>query len=101
MRVPRVDRVIKAGGGTALLVMDRVEGSSLDQLPAQQITDDLLRQLWAEVPKLRRAGIAHRSLRTANVMIEGGGRPWLTDFSFSELAATQRQMDLDLAESTP
>jgi uncharacterized membrane protein YbhN (UPF0104 family) len=98
VRVPRVDRVIKAGGGTALLVMDRVEGSSLDQLPAQQITDDVLQQLWAEVHKLHRAGIAHRSLRTANVMIEDDGRPWLTDFSFSELAATQRQMDLDLAE---
>ena len=31
-------------------------------------------------------------------MIEGGRLPWLTDFSFSELAATQRQKDLDLAE---
>ena len=31
-------------------------------------------------------------------MIGGDGRPWLTDFSFSELAATQRQQDLDLAE---
>src|ERR1019366_1004529 len=38
------------------------------------------------------------SLRAANVMIEDGGRPWLTDFSFSELAATRRQQDLDLAE---
>jgi len=26
------------------------------------------------------------------------GLPWLTDFSFSELAATPRQKDLDLAE---
>ena len=64
--------LIKAGGGTALLVMELVDGSC--------------------------AGIAHRSLRAANVMIGGDGRPRLTDFSFSELAATQRQMDLDLAE---
>jgi glycosyltransferase 2 family protein len=98
VRVPRVDRVIKAGGGTALLVMDRVEGSSLGQLPAERISDDLMRRLWAEVDRLHRAGIAHRSLRAANVMIESDGRPWLTDFSFSELAATQRQQDLDLAE---
>jgi glycosyltransferase 2 family protein len=98
VRVPRVDQVIKAGGGTALLVMDRVAGSSLDRLPAQQITDDLLQRLWAEVHRLHRAGIAHRSLRAANVMIGGDGLPWLTDFSFSELVATQRQMDLDLAE---
>jgi undecaprenyl-diphosphatase len=31
-------------------------------------------------------------------MVDGGMLPWLTDFSFSELAATQRQKDLDVAE---
>ena len=98
VRVPRVDQVIKAGGGTALLAMDRVDGSSLGQLPAERISDDLLQRLWAEVDKLHHAGIAHRSLRPANVMIERDELPWLTDFSFSELAATQRQQDLDLAE---
>ncbi len=41
--VPRVDRVIKAGGGTALLAMEQIEGSSLGLLPAQRISDDLLR----------------------------------------------------------
>ena len=94
----RIDQVIKAGGGTALLVMDQIEGSSLGLLPAQRISDDLLRMLWADVDRLHRAGIAHRSLRTANVMAGNDGRPWLTDFSFSELAATQRQKNLDLAE---
>ena len=98
VRVPRVDQVIKAGDGTALLAMDRVDGSSLGQLPAQRISDDLLQRLWAEVDRLHRAGIAHRSLRMANVIAGDDGRPWLTDFSFSELAATQRQKDLDLAE---
>jgi uncharacterized membrane protein YbhN (UPF0104 family)/tRNA A-37 threonylcarbamoyl transferase component Bud32 len=98
VRVPRVERVIKADDGIALLVMEQVDGQSLGQLPAERISDDLLRQLWAEVDRLHRAGIAHRSLRAANVMIEDGERPWLTDFSFSELAATPRQMNLDLAE---
>ncbi|MGH3255188.1 MAG: lysylphosphatidylglycerol synthase domain-containing protein [Streptosporangiaceae bacterium] len=98
VRVPRVERVIKADDGTALLVMERVDGQSLGQLPAERISDDLLRQLWAEVDSLHRAGIAHRSLRAANVMVEDGERPWLTDFSFSELAATPQQINLDLAE---
>ena len=48
--------------------------------------------------KLHRAGIAHRSLRAANVMVDQAGRPVIADFSFSELAATPRQMDLDVAE---
>ena len=98
VRVPRVDRVIKAADGTVLLAMERVDGSPLDQLPAQLISDELLRRLWAEVDRLHRAGIAHRALRAANVVVDGAGQPWLTDFSFSDLTATQRQMDIDLAE---
>jgi undecaprenyl-diphosphatase len=96
--VPGVERVVKAGGDTALLVLDWVDGSPLEQLPADQITDDLLVRLWAEVDKLHRAGIAHRSLRAANVMAGQDGLPVIADFSFAELAATQRQKDLDVAE---
>jgi glycosyltransferase 2 family protein len=98
MIVPSVRRVIKAGDDTALLVMDWVDGGSLEQLPTGQITDDLLVRLWADVGKLHQAGIAHRSLRAANVMLSAGGRPTIVDFSFSELSATRRQMDLDVAE---
>jgi glycosyltransferase 2 family protein len=96
--VPRVDRVIKADADTALLVMEWVDGSSLEQLPAGHITDELLVGLWAEVDRLHRAGIAHRSLRAANVLIDSAGRPVIADFSFSELSATRRQLDLDVAE---
>ena len=91
---PGVDRVVRAGD-TALLVMEWVDGSSLEQV---QVTDDLLVRLWAQVDKLHRAGIAHRSLRAANVMVSPEGLPRIVDFGFSELAATPRQMDLDVAE---
>ena len=60
MSVPSVDRVVRAGD-TALLVMDWIDGCSLDRLAAGQIGDDLLTRLWAEVAKLHRAMIAHRS----------------------------------------
>src|SRR5690349_9279463 len=94
---PGVDRVVRAGD-TVLLVMPWTGGCSLDRLPSGQIGDDLLARLWAEVDKLHRAGIAHRSLRTANVMADPAGRPTIVDFSFSELDATPRQLDLDVAE---
>ena len=96
--VPRVHNVVIAPGGTALLVMDLVPGSSLDRLPAGEITDDLLRRLWTAVARLHGAHLAHRSLRAANVMVDECGRPWLVDFSFAELAASRRQLDLDVAE---
>ena len=95
--VPGVDRIVRAGD-TALLVLEWVDGCSLDRLPAGQVGDDLLARLWAEVGTLHRAGIAHRSLRAANVMVSPAGQPTIIDFGFSELAATQRQQDLDVAE---
>jgi len=96
--VPAVRQVVKTADGSALLAMDRVDGCSLDRVPPHQLTDALLRALWREVDRLHRARIAHRSLQAGNIVVDRAGRPWLTDFSFSELAATQRQLDLDVAE---
>ena len=96
--VPAVRQVIKAGDGSALLAMARVNGSSLGQLPAPRVSDSLLRELWKQVDGLHRARIAHRSLRSANIVVDAVGRPWIVDFSFSELGATQRQIALDTAE---
>ena len=96
--VPRVHGVVVAPDGTALLVMDLVPGSSLDLLPAGEVGDDLLRRLWTGVARLHDAHLAHRSMRAANVMVEPSGRPWVVDFSFAELSASRRQMDLDVAE---
>ena len=56
VRVPRVDRVIKAADGTALLAMERVDGSPLDRLPAERISDEVLQRLWAEVDRLHQRG---------------------------------------------
>jgi glycosyltransferase 2 family protein len=96
--VPAVRQVIKAADGSALLAMERVDGRSLDRIPVQGISDMMLRELWKQVDGLHRARIAHRSLRAANIVVDRAGRPWIVDFSFSELGATQRQMALDVAE---
>jgi len=96
--VPAVRQVIKAGDGSALLAMARISGSSLGQLPAPRISDALLWELWKQVDCLHRARIAHRSLRAANIVVDGASQPWIVDFSFSELGATQRQIALDTAE---
>jgi undecaprenyl-diphosphatase len=96
--VPAVRQVIKTADGSALLVMERLDGSSLGQTPVPLISAAMLQQLWHEVDKLHRARIAHRSLRAANIVVDGALRPWVVDFSFSELGATPRQMALDVAE---
>ena len=96
--VPAVRQVVKTSDGSALLAMDRVDGCSLDRVPPNSLTDALLQALWREVDRLHQAKIAHRSLGGTNIMVDRAARPWLTDFSFSELAATERQIALDVAE---
>jgi undecaprenyl-diphosphatase len=98
VHVPSVDRLVESADGSAVLAMELVTGASLERLPAADITDDLLRELWGEVDRLHQARIAHRGLRAANVMVDATGRPCLTDFSFAELTATDRQIALDVAE---
>jgi undecaprenyl-diphosphatase len=98
VRVPRVDRLAAASGGSLLLVMQLVDGRSLQAEPGERVTDELLRGMWDQVRRMHGAGIAHRSLRPANVMVDGSSRPWIVDFSFAELVATERQRALDRAE---
>lgn len=98
VHVPHVHRVVEAPDGSVMLTMDFVAGHSMEGSRAEDVTDEQLQQLWREVECLHRAGVAHRSLRTANVMVDASDRPWIVDFSFSEVAATERQLALDRAE---
>jgi glycosyltransferase 2 family protein len=96
--VPHVDQVIKAGDGSVLLTMELIAGRPLDEIPDENITDQLARDLWLEVSRLHQARIAHRSLHDGNIIVGEDGCPRLVDFSFAELAATSRQLDIDVAE---
>jgi undecaprenyl-diphosphatase len=96
--VPHVGQVIKADDGSVLLTMELVAGQRLDEIPADSITDELARDVWIEVSRLRQARIAHRSLHGGNILVGENASPRLADFSFAELAATSRQLAIDVAE---
>jgi undecaprenyl-diphosphatase len=85
-------------GGTALLVEERLTARSLDMLAPEELSEALLADMWAQVARLRRARIAHRDLRLANVMVDGESRVWIVDFGFAEAAAGPRRLDQDVAE---
>ena len=81
-----------------LLAYARTAGDSLDRVPDEAITDDVLRGIWQGVQTMRIHRIAHRDLRLANVMLAPDGRPWMIDFGFAEIAATDQMLDTDVAE---
>ncbi|WP_431871353.1 serine/threonine-protein kinase [Nocardiopsis eucommiae] len=79
-------------GGVTFIVMELLDGESLrDRLrrtgplsedEVERIARPLLGALWAA----HRAGVIHRDVKPANIMLsEGGARPVLTDFGIANL----------------
>ena len=95
---PRVRAVVGLGDEDVALVVDWVAGRSLDRVPAEEVTDDVLRAAWTHVRTLRRNGVAHRDLRLANIFLADDGSVLLIDFSFAELTASRQLLDTDVAE---
>jgi glycosyltransferase 2 family protein len=98
VRTPAVLATLGVAGSSALLVEERLTARSLDTLAAEEISEGLLADMWAQVARLRGARIAHRDLRLANVMVDGDDRVWVVDFGFAEAAAGARRLDQDVAE---
>ena len=60
--------------------------------------DEMLDEIWGQVAILRRFRIAHRDLRRANLLVDEDGQPWVIDFGFSEVAASDALLDADVAQ---
>jgi undecaprenyl-diphosphatase len=95
---PRLVVTASAGDDGFLLAYERVAGASLDRVEDAAITDEVLLSIWRGVERMRLRRIAHRDLRLANVLLAPDGRPWLIDFGFAEIAATNQMLDTDVAE---
>lgn len=78
------------------VVFDAIEGETLDSV-GDELSDPVLRGAWSQVQIMRRAGLAHRDLRAANLLV-ADGEPWVIDFGFAEVAADDRLLDQDVAE---
>ena len=98
VRTPRLRGVVDVGTDSMLLAYEMIDGVSLDGLDGDEITDQLMRGIWEQVAILRSRRIAHRDLRRANVFVQSGGKPWLIDFGFSEVAVDSEILDADTAQ---
>lgn len=100
VRTPELAAVGRIGDEdySMLLAQRAIEGRSLDSVPPEEFTDGILTESWRQIAILRTFGIAHRDLRLANVFLDAQNNPWIIDFGFSELAASDLLLDNDIAE---
>ncbi|MGH9011739.1 MAG: phosphatase PAP2 family protein, partial [Acidimicrobiia bacterium] len=94
-RTPAVVTMIGMSGGSALLVQEHIPARGLADEP--DVSDVTLTEVWRVVAALRSAGIAHRDLRLANVLVDADGGAWLVDFGFGEASASDRALAGDVA----
>jgi glycosyltransferase 2 family protein len=97
VRVPAVVLAAPDADGNALLVTRQPDIEPLELSSADQVSDEVLEDLWQQVNRLHRAGISHGRLNASNVLVTDDG-PMLVDLSAASLAAPQSAIDIDAAE---
>ena len=75
-----------------------VGGSRLSSVGPDTISGPVLADLWHSVAALEKHKLAHRLLRTDNVLVTKNEQAWLVDLSVADLGATARQLAVDVAE---
>jgi undecaprenyl-diphosphatase len=95
---PRVRALAVVEPSAYVLAYEAIDGRSLDGVPPEQVTDEVLAAVWRELAGLRAIRIAHRDLRLANIFLGRDGKVWMIDFGFSELAASDLLLANDVAE---
>jgi glycosyltransferase 2 family protein len=98
VQVPSVALARPTGNGAGLLVMDYIPGVSLGELPAGQLDDQLLSQVWRQVGRLHDHRIAHHDLGRWSVVVDEQRQPWLIDFDASQAMANDAELATDVAE---
>jgi DNA-binding beta-propeller fold protein YncE len=97
---PNVIPVYRAGeeAGRLFLVMRFVDGPSLADVLGDRgrlhlgEAVDLVRQIAAGLDAAHAAGLVHRDVKPANILIERDGRAFLGDFGISKLAQADDQL---------
>jgi uncharacterized membrane protein YbhN (UPF0104 family) len=85
--------------GPPFLIQRQVDGRALSSLPAEAVDDALLGEVWRNVRALGSARIAHHGLTASNLLVDGGGRIRITDFTFSRVGTPDGQNCQDVAEA--
>lgn len=98
INTPNILGLCHVAGASWALVQQAIDGQSLDKVDPKTITDAQLQQVWQVVNRMHGAYIAHRDLRTANILRDKTGKLWLIDFGFAELSPGAQGITRDTVE---
>ncbi|MCP9947526.1 hypothetical protein [Actinomadura madurae] len=97
-RTPRLAGTCEVGTEAALLAYEHVPGRRLGDVPDEEITDELLTDVWRQFRSLQAGRLAHRRLQEEAVLVGEDGLAYITDLRSGETAAGDLALRLDLAQ---
>ncbi|MCX5204369.1 flippase-like domain-containing protein [Streptomyces sp. NBC_00237] len=95
---PKLIATSELGPDAVMLVYEHLGGRTLDSLPDEEITDELLRDAWRQVEALQSRRIAHRRLAGDAILVDRSGTVILTDLRGGEIAAGDIVLRMDVAQ---
>ncbi|MEV0257566.1 lysylphosphatidylglycerol synthase domain-containing protein [Streptomyces sp. NPDC050732] len=95
---PKLIATSELGPDAVMLVYEHTGGRSLDSLPDEAITDELLCDTWRQVQALQSRRIAHRRLAGDAILVDRSGTVILTDLRGGEIAAGDLVLRIDIAQ---
>ncbi|MFI1594014.1 lysylphosphatidylglycerol synthase domain-containing protein [Streptomyces venezuelae] len=95
---PKLIATSELGPDAVMLVYEHTGGHSLDSLPDEAITDELLCDTWRQVQALQSRRIAHRRLAGDAILVDRSGTVILTDLRGGEIAAGDLVLRIDIAQ---
>ncbi|MFI6456569.1 YbhN family protein [Streptosporangium amethystogenes] len=95
---PRLVGTSEIGTEAALLAYEHIPTRALDDIPDEEIDDNLLAQIWEQVLLLQVQRLAHRRLTGDSIHVDREGRVILTDARSGEIAAGDLLLRLDIAQ---
>jgi len=93
---PRLRTVVRVGPEAAVLAYEHCEGTTLAE--RGRCTDAELRCVWDTVTRLHAGHVAHRGLTAEHIMFTPDGQVMLLDPGDGDVAASELQVRLDLAQ---
>ncbi|MGW8632188.1 lysylphosphatidylglycerol synthase transmembrane domain-containing protein [Streptomyces sp. NPDC055793] len=95
---PKLIATSELGPDAVMLVYEHTGGRTLDSLPDEEITDELLRGTWEQVQALQSRRIAHRRLVGDAILVDRSGAVILTDLRIGEIAAGDLLLRMDISQ---
>ncbi|MFJ3717365.1 lysylphosphatidylglycerol synthase domain-containing protein [Streptomyces sp. NPDC090057] len=95
---PKLIATSELGPDAVMLVYEHTGGRTLDSLADEEITDELLRNVWRQAQALQSRRIAHRRLAGDAILVDRSGRVILTELRGGEIAAGDLLLRMDVAQ---